>query len=836
MSYLRELERDGLPAIKTSASLLDSSRERRVAFEDDLRRRAGSPHSYIRSDAMFQPRPPSPSNNKRQLFELQEQVKAFQDELHKKEALIQQLVSMESIPKVQVRSTADSVRMDTMFLGDRSALEHARSELATVQVRNERLEVKVKELENLISEKDVKVKELNMMLETSKENECRLSNLVESLRGQISEIEGRAGAYQTVAGRSEYAVSALQKESKNAQEKIVDLESRLRKQLEERESAEARVQSFEKKYHNLVTNFSSVLRLEEITGALPQPEDIMRKLTDLVQENAMLKGRVVTLNEALNSTELETKASRETIMRLVSEVGKEQKVATHYTAELDALRMERDDAMASRRDFEIEVRLLKERLEATQRALEAARNEMELRDTRLSTLDREYRTTSHSIRSSQTQSSAFREDLASLLSEDDLMIHPTEESIKRRIHQIVSENRELRLKIESLEDRVRSVTEQLENQYELHKMAAERARKAENDAKAMDDRLRSAEGELAAGDVLRDGMRTDKEKYMKCLQHLGEVMKMDRISVDLGFDMTVDALLSRAKQLVKLEADALADRSTHIYNLQRKVKSLKEQLESKDLHIDMLRKKITSLEEKLLGKTTIEQERDNESLRIKKLEKLIEKYKLQLHDARQEITNLKAELLGGSELRIRTIEQRKEIEELVNQVNELESLRKKQARKIGDLKEEISHQGQNSEEKRVVADNAVQALSSELKTTKNALHVIQNREKQLVDFRIVVARMLGLDINTLAIPDYEIITRLEKLIQAHHSHTFTTMSLEEALADMEDGFLSGYEDFRRTAGSHEAKKIQRSRERIKRKAAQARARSVSPVRRDPRVY
>ena len=48
-------------------------------------------------------------------------------------------------------------------------------------------------------------------------------------------------------------------------------------------------------------------------------------------------------------------------------------------------------------------------------------------------------------------------------------------------------------------------------------------------------------------------------------------MKMDRIALDLGMDMTMDALITRAEQLVKFEADALVDRSTQIYNLQRKV-------------------------------------------------------------------------------------------------------------------------------------------------------------------------------------------------------------------------------------------------------------------------
>lgn len=64
----------------------------------------------------------------------------------------------------------------------------------------------------------------------------------------------------------------------------------------------------------------------------------------------------------------------------------------------------------------------------------------------------------------------------------------------------------------SLEERIKTLTEQLETQYELHKTAAHRARKAESDLLNYDERLRSAEGELAAGDVLRDEFKTDKEK------------------------------------------------------------------------------------------------------------------------------------------------------------------------------------------------------------------------------------------------------------------------------------------------------------------------------------
>ena len=83
-------------------------------------------------------------------------------------------------------------------------------------------------MENELDIRDVKIKELKMMVETSHENEARLQGLVDSLRVQLKEIEGKAGAFESVAGRSEFTVAALQKENKSSQERIVELEARLR--------------------------------------------------------------------------------------------------------------------------------------------------------------------------------------------------------------------------------------------------------------------------------------------------------------------------------------------------------------------------------------------------------------------------------------------------------------------------------------------------------------------------------------------------------------------------------------------------------------------------------
>ena len=65
---------------------------------------------------------------------------------------------------------------------------------------------------------------------------------------------------------------------------------------------------------------------------------------------------------------------------------------------------------------------------------------------------------------------------------------------------------------------------------------------------------------------------------------------------------------------------------------------------------------------------------------------------------------------------------------------------------------------------------------------------------QLVDFREVVARMLGLDVTTLAIPDYEVISRLEKLIRNHHIGAAATTALDRSLDAMSARFRAGYDE------------------------------------------
>ena len=163
------------------------------------------------------------------------------------------------------------------------------------------------------------------------------------------------------------------------------------------------------------------------------------------------------------------------------------------------------------------------------------------------------------------------------------------------------------------------------------------------------------------------------------------------------------------------------------------------------------------------------------------------------------------------------------IDELEKSLDKMEKTKDKQARKIAGMKQELEFTEHEANELHHRAEHSVKALSEDLQATKALLIEVQRRERQLVDFRQVIARMLGMDITTLAVPDYEIISRLEKLIQAHHSHAITAYGLDESLQNMERGFRQGYEEASALVGT----------------TRRARSRSVSPTRRrkhQPEVY
>lgn len=684
--------------------------------------------------------------------------------------------------------------LNTQLSHYRQAAETAQTDLAAEKVVSSGLQQELRDAQHRISEKEQQMIEFKCEIESNKQNAARQTALVQSLRDRIREAEDQAVEKENFANRSDVTISSMRKEMHTLQDRLQQVESSLKHHIAAEEEATSQVKKWESKYGEMRTQFIKALQLDLSEAASTSMQSLLGKVAELARERNSLQEKANSLSRNLHESNLESKASRETIMRLVSEVGQEKKSANQSQEAISSLTRERDVLQQTIREREIETDRLKHQLAASQDAWSVTKKQLDEKQNKLTEMEQTLQTSEYTGQSAHSRLHNFKRHLGELIGGTDESVAAEEEIIVSRVKNLSRDYRDLKGKEESLRVQLKNLSDELESQRNLHRTTLKRANEAESQLKENQERVTGLEGELLTSDVERDQMKEDKRKFVSFCEKLARVMKLDEIANDVGLDVNGDALLARGEQLVKLETDALDDRKTTIYNLQRRVKWSKQQIESKDLHLGLLKKKVNELEDLLREKGRVEVERDENSLRYKKLVKHNDKLQRELLDCKKEITSLKAKLLEASELRVRTLEQGKTIEELENTVNKLAKSKHKTNTELHDLRNELEMTETEAREKKAQTSKTLQQLSSELQTTKQALDESRDREKQLLDFRQVLARLLGLDINTLSVPDYEIISRLERLVQAHHAHSITTHSLEASLQDMESGFRAGYDD------------------------------------------
>ncbi|XP_046869847.1 coiled-coil domain-containing protein 170 isoform X2 [Hypomesus transpacificus] len=398
---------------------------------------------------------------------------------------------------------------------------------------------------------------------------------------------------------------------------------------------------------------------------------------DVVHERDRLKMRVAVLEESVRSYEVECKASRETVMRLVSELGCERKTAASTAELLESLRLELKSALVSKRSADIQKQSLLERLET----------------------------------------------------------------------------------ITELEKRLSDASESVVLEAELCRGALKRAELGEQQVQELRESLRGLEAELLAADVHRDGLTHSREHYEQFLEQLSEKMKVDSIAADLGFDMRLHLILSRAEQLVKQEGTALLESKTLTHGLQRKLKALKERLQSKELHMELLRKKLYDLEQEKNGRSTLAVQRDDAQLEARKLQKKLERLRGELGSAKLSNTELKAQLSHTNELKLQVLEQSQSLGEQSGRLEELEKGKAEVESSLTMVRSDLQSWEMTAREDQ-----------QHLATLRQTLAQLTERERELADFRMVVSKMVGLDVTSLTLPDYEIIKHLEGLFNTHHQH------------------------------------------------------------------
>ncbi|XP_051020308.1 coiled-coil domain-containing protein 170 [Acomys russatus] len=664
----------------------------------------------------------------------------------------------------------------------RNMAENVQSELAATLVRFECAQSELRELRSKMLSKEVCCQELKAEMESYKESSARKSSLLISLRGRVQELQEESAAFSASKIRAEISANAMMKENQELTKKVLELNGKLQNCSKENEESKKQGSETLRRHEEFRTQLCDCLSLDKKHEGTSD-EDLILKLRELCKENTFLKGQVATLEETINVHEMEAKANRETIVRLAAEGSREQKRAASWAEEKDKLNQDLVSAVEARTALEREAKLFQERLLAVQRAWNTSKQELNQLRKSCQQLDTSVKASRDAAAASQSQNSCFREKLAALLSSRFDMAESTEDAILERIRELGIQEETQKRMVSQLEAQVSELVEQLGSGSEVHQKALQRAREAEKKLDTLQGQLRDLEGELLSGDVSRDNLNLEKQKYLKFLDQLSEKMKLGHIAAELGFDMRLDAVLARVAQLVRLESNAVIENKTIAHNLQRKLKTQKERLESKEVHMNLLRQKIAQLQQETQARSALAVERDEAHLTIRKLEKKVERMQKELSVCQEHNTELKAKLADTSELKIKTLEQTKAIEDLNKSRDELEKMKEQVEKKLMLVKSELESTMEDAEVDKARSRAMIEVAIIELESVKKSLEEAEIREQELVDFREVVSSTLGLNLTSLARPDYEIIKCLERLIESHHHHCVSCACLKDATAE-----------------------------------------------------
>ncbi|KAG8561204.1 hypothetical protein GDO81_015284 [Engystomops pustulosus] len=638
--------------------------------------------------------------------------------------------------------------------------ETAQSEHAALLVKNTALQAEVSDLKKRLAAKDIYLQEAKEEIEKYKEKCARHMSQIKSLKEHMKEFDHTASEKAEVNAE----VHSLRRDNKELNDRIRELENRLRVHLMEREKAEQKSSGLGKRLHESVERLSNCLNvnIEEHDDPL---NALVSKAEKLMKEYKLHKSKMTSLEDALRSQQVESKASRDTIVKLVAETEKHKKAMADFPAELKSLKRERDEAVLARKNME------------RHKEWGSFRQELMEKEKKINDLERTLRTSDYEAKASHSLHQSFISQLATILSNGFTTVPRTEEAVKERIQELCSSEQTWKSTCEDLEQKIVKLNKQIEKQLDLYHEAMTKSYKAEGQLQEHQDSMKHLKGKLASEEMIKDGFNMERKRLKKFLLQLAEKMK---ISQDISSESLVsqyDMLLNRADEICKRDKEFLSENKTLIYNLQKKVNSQRDKLELKSSQIEQLEKKVKQLEREKEHQTFLSAE-NSATMTAQKLQKKVEKLQGQLSDMKIANQNLTLQLVDMNDLKEKVDQQKKTIELLSKSLEKLEKIKDKAAKKVVSLKTELDYTEHETVGEKVRCQQMVEAVTNELHTAKRALEEVARREKQLVDFRETITRMMGFNINTLAVPDYEIFDQLKRVLRTHGpiDHTKTDRS------------------------------------------------------------
>ncbi|CAH0714405.1 unnamed protein product, partial [Brenthis ino] len=681
-----------------------------------------------------------------------------------------------------------------------------RGDLAGLQYKRDKLISENSDLKNQMLSRDQRILEQQVEIDHLREQNARQNAIISSLKKKIQDLEEVHRNSQASQSRSELTIQTLQRDNRYCEEKIKDLEKKLRSLELECHNEEQQKENARCQFHDLVRRLSVAMDADFCdTTHTHSPESLIIKASELVQDITRLKNKCMNTTENLSTIEQDLRSCRDTLERANADKDILQRQVSSQLLDIERLKQEKESLSVSNRVLERELHEAREKLSHCAKNLNVVTDNVNQNESIIIQLKEDLRHRDEKYQRLQTEFRNTMESIAILLSLPTRFVEAHESTIKDRVREILSDNKDKSVQIDALREKLALESQQLGRTAHLHDQATTRVRILEDERNMLESKVHKLESELNAIELSRDNLRKDKANFVAFLERLSRTLNMDELTQDIGVELHTESIMHRAEQLARLESDKIVDkllyygyygtlprlrreRSFHdlpylketavVYQLQRRIRILREQLQRKDLHLDLLRRKLSVQEESSRVRAVLQAERDEALNRCKKLARQCDKLGVQLSDARSQLRDLNTQLADAAEYKITSLERARKIEELQKKLDEAELLRARYNRKVNVLKDQVRTTGETFEQERTTSEHQINMIRDDLSRTKEALAECQRREAQLQSFRNSIAKLLGILVPS-SVSDFEMVSRLQKLIDAHHDFTIVSRRYDD---------------------------------------------------------
>ncbi|KAF8568114.1 Coiled-coil domain-containing protein [Paragonimus westermani] len=626
---------------------------------------------------------------------------------------------------------------------------------------NQEAEIKAKN--TIITKLEDEKKNLRTQLDALTQKDEKLSK-------QLEEITTKLEHMNVEKSNESKKVENLKHELKIEQEKVSQMEARLQQQVIQRERCEHEASGAEEKLEQFV---SQMLRIfdtyaGEADGNRTTWKDevqltrLISHAKDVVSENLKHRGRIQELSDKISQRDRQIAERNRTVDRLGEQLTKtaaSDRETQNITHQLECSR-ENEQGLESRvHKLTSDLMGAQVRIRELERQLSQATHEQQRAvDVRHELADKEF--------------TYFKEALATILSSSYYPCSPTEVAIKEHARRIVTEHKEQKELCARLESRLSEVSSRWDSVKSMKHEMQQQIERTERENHNLRDQIRQMESEMANSLIIRDEQRADRDRFFFYLCKLATKARIDqKVASRMEMDELQEAIYTRMGQIASGEFTLLTDvqaNADRLSGLNRRVKRLQDQLSSKEVQLGLWRDKAATLEAQLTEWSRI---RENAEHERKNAERAIARErKIEADNARlcDELTRLRAELLDLNDSKIRCIKVEDKLSELQKANEQLEDLRERQATKITELRDVIEKQQCELSDYKTRSVESRNNLTDELSSTRKTVEQLKRSERELYEFRALVGRLLGLDVEMLAVPNYDIVNRLENFIANHH--------------------------------------------------------------------